>query len=385
MLHCEVNHCGPRAAARARRGALAVGALAAAMNMNAWAETPAQPIGLPACAAIENDADRLACYDRLAGRQPPAPAAAQPQPDTVSRPAPLPQPVPTAESPVGSPAGEGLRPPAGTSLWSRFWELDPQDKRGTFNFRTYRPNFLLPVHYTSSINRAPTSPTRPAPTERLRYKPLEAKLQLSLRTKIAQSVLLPHADVWFGYTQQSLWQVWNPSESAPFRNTDYEPEVIYVVPVPEGLARLPGGWRWSMAQAGVAHQSNGQSEPLSRSWNRVYLAAGFERGELTVLARVHKRLRDGDDDNPDLTTHLGRGDVALAWAPGRATASLRWRTNFKDLKRGSWQLDWTYPVDEAKPDGLRWYVQLFSGYGETLIDYNRRQTSIGTGLTLFEF
>ncbi|MCV4593474.1 phospholipase A, partial [Escherichia coli] len=92
-----------------------------------------------------------------------------------------------------------------------------------------------------------------------------------LRTKIAQSVLLPHADLWLGYTQQSLWQVWNPSESAPFRNTDYEPEVIYVVPVPEGLARLPGGWRWSMAQAGVAHQSNGQSEPLSRSWNRVYL------------------------------------------------------------------------------------------------------------------
>ncbi|MCV4754179.1 phospholipase A, partial [Escherichia coli] len=80
-----------------------------------------------------------------------------------------------------------------------------------------------------------------------------------------------------------------------------------------------------------------------------------------------------------------RGDVALAWVPGRATASLRWRTNFKDLKRGSWQLDWTYPVDEAKPDGLRWYVQLFNGYGETLIDYNRRQTSIGAGLTLFEF
>lgn len=357
---------------------------------DALAETPTLPLGLPACAAIEADQERLACYDRLAGRQPPRPAEPSPS-GVVTAPAPLPATPTSAERPAsgGAPSieGAGLRPAAGTSLWSRFWELERADKRGTFNFRTYRPNFLLPAHYTSSINRSPSSPTRPAPGESLRYKPLEAKLQLSVRTKIAQSVLLPNADLWFGYTQQSLWQVWNRSESAPFRNTDYEPELIYVVPVPEPLARLPWGWRWSMWQAGLAHQSNGQSEPLSRSWNRAYLAAGLERGEVTLLARVHKRLHEDadDDDNPDLTRYVGRGDVALAWVPGRATASLRWRTNFKDLKRGSWQLDWTYPVESDKPDGLRWYVQLFTGYGETLLDYNRRQTSVGAGLTLFEF
>jgi phospholipase A1 len=200
-------------------------------------------------------------------------------------------------------------------------------------------------------------------------------------------VLLPDADVWFGYTQQSLWQVWNPRESAPFRNTDFEPEVIYVVPVPQGLRALPGGWDFRMVQLGLAHQSNGQAEPLSRSWNRVYLAAGLEKGELSVYARMHKRLREDpdDNDNPDLTRYVGRGDIAVAWLPGRATASLRWRTNLRDFKRGSWQFDWTYPVDTDKPDGLRWYVQGFTGYGETLLDYNHQQTSLGVGLTLFEF
>ena len=68
-----------------------------------------------------------------------------------------------------------------------------------------------------------------------------------------------------------------------------------------------------------------------------------------------------------------------------ATASLTWRTDLASPRRGSLQLDWTYPVKNDQLLGLRWYVQLFSGYGETLLDYNHRQTSIGVGLSLFQF
>ena len=45
---------------------------------------------------------------------------------------------------------------------------------------------------------------------------------------------------------------------------------------------------------------------------------------------------------------------------------------------------WTHPVFPSRPDGLRWYVQVFHGYGETLLDYNHSQTSIGLGFTLFQ-
>ncbi|MEP7099505.1 MAG: phospholipase A [Burkholderiales bacterium] len=34
---------------------------------------------------------------------------------------------------------------------------------------------------------------------------------------------------------------------------------------------------------------------------------------------------------------------------------------------------------------MRWFVQGFSGYGETLTDYNFRQTSIGAGVTFLQF
>jgi phospholipase A1 len=77
--------------------------------------------------------------------------------------------------------------------------------------------------------------------------------------------------------------------------------------------------------------------------------------------------------------------AAANWTPGRATASLLWRPTFSDLSRGAWQFDWTYPVFADPTRALRWYVQAFSGYGETLIDYNFRQTSLGVGLTLLEF
>lgn len=345
------------------------------------AATAQSPPAMPAdCTVIDVDAERLACYDRAAGREP--------------RPGALP-PVPAGRTPdrelPPEPAGAGLQPPGPPaprpSFLSRYWELDAADKRGAFNFTGYRPNFLLPVHVTSRINTMPTSPTPGRDGQLGAYKKVEAKLQLSLRTKVVEGLLLPGADLWLGYTQQSLWQVYNRGESAPFRNSDYEPEAMYVVPTPEPLRLLPWGWQWRYGMLALAHQSNGQAEPLSRSWNRVYFGAGFERDDVSLVLRLNRRLRESaaSDDNPDLTRYRGRGDLSLNWTPGRATASLLWRSNFRDLDRGALQFDWTYPVDAESPRALRWYVQLFSGYGETLLDYNFRQSSLGLGLTLFEF
>jgi len=106
-----------------------------------------------------------------------------------------------------------------------------------------------------------------------------------------------------------------------------------------------------------------------------------------VTTRVHRRLPedDEDNDNPDLSHRVGRTEISASWIPGLATARLTWRNNLKSLRHGSLQFDWTFPVDRDDPEGLRWYVQVFSGYGETLLDYNHRQTSLGLGLTLFQF
>ena len=346
-------------------------ALAAALPAAALAQDPA------ACAGLD-DAKRLACYDAIF-RPPAAPAPAASA--TIVAPAARNEPSALQEV-ATAPSGKGLA--AGDWL-TKFWELDPGSKRGTFVVRTYQPNFLVPAHYSSHVNQSPSSPTHPDGGSFPQYRQTEAELQLSLRAKVLQDVLLPHADLWLAYSQQSIWQLWNGQDSAPFRSSDYQPEATYVVPVPETLGELGGGWRWRMLLAGIAHESNGQGLPLSRSWNYAYIGTAFTHDDFALRARYNVRLGEqGVDDNPHITDYIGSTELGVSWFPGETTMQLTARTSFKTLERGSLKFEWTRPVFAAKPDGLRWYVQLFSGYGETMLDYNHRQNSVGLGFTLFQ-
>ena len=363
----------------------AIGLFFCLLSMPAWATESSSRTGTPAeCAQVFDDAVRLACYDRhfRPGESAQAGARNSLTPQTQAVPASI-QPPSAKESISPTKAEASLL--AERHALSKFWELSPEDKTGTFAVKTYLPNYFLPIHRTSSINRAPSSPTYPVSTQNS-YRQTETKFQISLRAKALEGLLLPNADLWLAYTQRSLWQFWNKQDSEPFRSTDYQPEAIYVVPVPERLSAMPGGWHWRMVQFGAAHQSNGQNEPLSRSWNRVYAAAGFERKEFGLSFRVnHRTAESGADDNPGLMHYIGNTEIAATWFPGLATTSLVWRTHPASIGTGSLQLEWTFPVDRVRPNGLRWYVQLFSGYGETLLDYNHRQTSIGAGVSLFQY
>lgn len=355
-------------------------AWAAAAAAHAQAASPSAPpvpsaAALQDCAAIGAAADRLACYDQLAGRKPPSPPPAE---------------VPIATTQM-APQGAAMAPaqevkPEASPL-SQYWELDAADKRGTFNLLGYRPNYVMPLHVTNRINRAPQSPTQAA-VNQPNFREIEAKFQISLRTKAFQDVFgRGTGDLWLAFTQQAMWQIWNGKDSKPFRNTDYEPEAIYVFPVPRAVRQLPFGWQWRLGQLGLAHQSNGQSDPLSRSWNRVYFGTGFERGDLSLTARLSQRLNEKleRDNNPDLVDYRGRTELQLGWTPGASTTSLLWRNSAKRSDWGALQFEWTYPVAKSRPNGLRWFVQAFHGYGETLTDYNFKQTSYGFGLSFMQF
>ncbi|MDH5824384.1 phospholipase A [Luteimonas sp. RD2P54] len=268
------------------------------------------------------------------------------------------------------------------SLLDTRWELARDSKLGLFNFRAYKPVYLLPAFWTTDTNPAPRSPNPDnTVTEPAQIDNLEAKFQLSFKTKALENLFGDNGDLWMGYTQSSRWQIYNSESSRPFRETNYEPEILLVF---RNGYSLPGGWHGRMSAIGINHQSNGREDPLSRSWNRVMFNFGFDREDWALMVRPWVRISDGsDDDNPDIEDYMGRGDLTLVHVRGGHQFSLMARHSLRggDRSHGALQFDWGFPIHRA----FRGHVQLFDGYGESLIDYNHRATYIGLGISLQEW
>ena len=391
------------------------------------------------CATTPGEKARLACFDQWAldqqkllatvksrsveGAQAAAKTAAATSPAAASGDAPVTRPGnPAAErqdvaaalasaqpsvAPDGSPVGPGTASAGiiGVGLeqgckdrqysdTSRFWELESGSTCPTFSLRGYRAN-TLSVAAGSSVNREPTSrnPENTSTTS-IDYQKRELRLQLSLRTKVAGGLLTSansnaRDSLWVAYSQQSYWQFFNSELSRPFRSTDYQPEVIYVYPTD---AQLPFGWRWRYSGAGLVHESNGQSDPLSRSWNRAYLMTGFEKGnEFALSGRIWQRLHESarKDNNPGITDYIGRGEVQATWNPSRKNTFVgTLRGSPGNDGHGSARVEWLRSLGDGKGNtfsGLRLHTQLFTGYGDSLIDYNRKRTVLSIGFSLVDF
>ena len=358
------------------------------------------------CAALGDDNQaRLACFDQWAGQQAwqaPGASAATASADGAGAASPgdsagaVALPVDTrlpATRIIDVAQTEGCRDTQYSDL-SRFWELESGSDCGTFSFRGYRP-ITVSVVAGSNVNTRPSSDAEGhTATESTPYRRTENRIQLSVRTKIAQGMLTQghptrKDSLWFGYTQQSYWQLFSPDISRPFRTTDHEPEVMYVYPTD---ARLPFGWRWRYSGAGLVHQSNGQSNPLSRSWNRVYLMTGMELdNRWNVHARIWKRLPESatSDDNPGISDTIGRGEVKVFWNMNKDnTLGATLRHSLASSGRGSARLEWLQTLGTGlggSKSNLRLHTQLFSGYGDSLIDFNRKRTVFSLGLSLVDF
>lgn len=144
---------------------------------------------------------------------------------------------------------------------SKIWELDREDQRGTFKFVDYLPMYVMPFRFTDKPTEQPVSlnPNRPIPEWR-DYQHIETKFQVSLKAKIMQDAF-GKGDVWVAFTQQSYWQMYNGELSRPFRELNYEPELIFTYP----LNFSAGNLKMKMIGLSVNHQSNGKEAAHSRS------------------------------------------------------------------------------------------------------------------------
>jgi phospholipase A1/A2 len=316
---------------------------------------------LKECAELNDDGDRLRCFDEVSGRKPRAKPTV---PEQASR----------LEPPSQSPA---------PSVLSRHWELDPESRKRAFLIRLHRPNYMLPIAYNFSSNRDTAMDIDP----NARPQQSEAKFQISFKVKLLQDIMDKDMDLWVGYTQLSLWQLYNSGFSSPFRETNYEPELLLNFRTeydPLGLGLMEG----RMISLGINHQSNGRSEPLSRSWNRLVANFGFEKGGFNLLLKSWYRIPEnvGDDDNPDISKFMGYGEAwgTYYWKKHRFAAMVR--NNLRPgYNRGAFQLDWSFPLPFILNDRVSGYIQYFNGYGESLIDYDKNVNRLGIGVMLTDW
>ena len=337
--------------------------------------------GIEACVSVEVDATRLACYDaameRAAEGTAEADAAADRARETAGAPSLFRRDAPGITDPhlalAIANAGKG-------SLLDSRWELARDSKLGIFTFRAYKPVYLFPAFWSNRPNHDPYSPALGHGGSGEPLDALETKFQISFKTKAVENLFGDNGDLWMAYTQSSRWQVFDNGASRPFRETNYEPEVMLAFRT--GFSVL--GWKARLAAVGVNHQSNGRGDPLSRSWNRVVFNFGLDREGWALNLRPWVRLPESSDDNPDIEDYMGRGDATLVRVlPDGHQLSLMLRHSLRSGERshGAVGFDWAFPLH----DTFRGHLQVFDGYGESLIDYNHKATYIGLGISLMEW
>lgn len=254
------------------------------------------------------------------------------------------------------------------------WELTPEKTKETFLITTYKPLYVLPFRFSSHRREVPfVVPLGEVPADKpVQLDNIEATLQLSLKSKIAHNII-GKGDLWIAYTQKSYWQVYNAEFSRPFRETNYEPELIFNYPLNSDFL----GLKTKMIGFAFNHQSNGrEGKQFSRSWNRFIIHAGFEDKDWSLVLRTW--IAAEINENPDIKDYMGRADATFNYRLNKHLLTLRAQHSLRtgEDNHGSIELDWAFPIY----GNLTGYGQFFHGYGDAMIDYNQIHTIAGIGI-----
>ena len=261
---------------------------------------------------------------------------------------------------------------------------EQQASGNRFVMTPHKPNYLLPASYVSSPN---TEPYKPYNARIPDLDNIEVKFQLSLKAPVREGVFNGYGTLYAAYTNTSWWQAYNSKESAPFRETNHEPEIFMVFPTRYHLL----GMDLVAVGVGFSHQSNGRSNYLSRSWNRVYATMALERDQFYLGLKAWHRIPEDQkpddnpnskgDDNPDINRYMGNGELYFGYKFDTHNITAMVRNNLRSENKGAVQLDWSFPLTER----FRGYVQYFNGYGESLIDYNVSSNRFSMGIMLTDW
>jgi len=237
----------------------------------------------------------------------------------------------------------------------------------------YKPTYFFPFYYTESPYYSIYEHNTP---DQQRLDKTEVNFQISFKVPVWHNIISPNSTLYVAYTQLSFWQAYNRSPF--FRETNYQPELYIENKLDKPIYK---DWDLKFFNVGAEHQSNGRGGALERSWNRLYVDGIFANKNWLIGIRPWYALHDSSmrTHNPNISDYLGYGRELLSYKMGNQELSMQLRNVFESgFKRGAVQLNWSFPVTKH----FKGYVQWFSGYGQSLIEYNHYTNSAGIGVAL---
>ena len=244
-----------------------------------------------------------------------------------------------------------------------------QHVESLYNIKAYRANYFLPL--STRVDNQDYAQTGTGTSAHTPLKS-ETEFQVSIKYDIISNLLGLNEVYTAAYTQHSYWQLY--AKSAYFRETNYNPEFFLTIP----LGSIEYIDFLKALRVGFAHQSNGRGGAEERSWNYFYATTYFQYKYLFTEIKLWSSWSSALEYNPDLLDYLGSGHIKFTLPYEKHLMSLKFRTAFNG--HSALELDYSYPLFGR--NDLFFYFKGFSGYGESLIDYNNEVQKVGFGFSI---
>lgn len=244
--------------------------------------------------------------------------------------------------------------------------------RKVFPITFYKTTYVLPFYYTASPYYALYQGNTPDNQE---LNKTEIKFQISFKVPIVTNLFYRGIGLYIAYSQLSYWQAY--VYSAFFRETNYEPEFFFEFPVDRTFWK---NWEVPSFTIGAVHQSNGRGGEMERSWNRFYAEFFVRRGNFVASFKPWWIVPTSTNKyNRDISNYLGHGRALLGYRFHHQFFSLELRNNLESgFSKGSQMISWSIPLTKQ----LKFYLQYFNGYGQSLIEYDHKTQAVGAGISL---
>ncbi len=245
-----------------------------------------------------------------------------------------------------------------------------------YTLNMHKKTFFLPISHIFDPNQnlySALESQEPASRGSL-YNNIEAEFQISFFVPVARQLFHTNWDILAAYTHRSWWQIYNNSWSRPFRETNHAPELFF-----RNLQKDPlhiMGLTLISFDLGIIHESNGQTQALSRSWDRVFARAHMNTETFSLILSTWFRLPEERnlDDNPNIQVFRGYGEIEASKSFGNWALDGR----LPIARKTGIEVSASYPFN----DRFRFLMLAFHGYGQSLIEYDIRSTRVGIGFSM---